>query len=51
MLMEERRKLILNEINIKNIVYVTDLAVRYSVTMETIRKDLEEIIFILWSSN
>ncbi|MGL5778909.1 DeoR family transcriptional regulator, partial [Cetobacterium sp.] len=45
MLMEERRQLILNEINIKNIVYVKDLAVRYSVTMETIRKDLEEIIF------
>ena len=44
MLMEERRQLILNEINIKNIVYVKDLAKRYSVTMETIRKDLEDII-------
>ena len=44
MLMEERRQLILNEINVKNIVYVKDLAKRYSVTMETIRKDLEDII-------
>ena len=44
MLMEERRQLILDEINVKNIVYVKELAKRYSVTMETIRKDLEDII-------
>lgn len=45
MLMEERRQLILEEINIKNIVYVKELSKKYSVTMETIRKDLEDIIF------
>ncbi len=44
MLMEKRRKLILEEINIKNIVYVKKLAKKYSVTTETIRKDLEDII-------
>lgn len=44
MLMEERRQGILEEINKKNIVYVKELSQKYSVTMETIRKDLEDII-------
>lgn len=44
MLVEERRQLILEEINVKNIVYVKELSKKYRVTMETIRKDLEDII-------
>lgn len=39
-LVEERRKLILEEIISAGTVYVSDLAKKYEVTYETIRKDL-----------
>ncbi|MGL5950819.1 MAG: DeoR family transcriptional regulator, partial [Cetobacterium sp.] len=44
MLMNQRRQHILEELNQKNIVYVKELSEKYSVTMETIRKDLEDIV-------
>ncbi|MGL4672202.1 MAG: DeoR/GlpR family DNA-binding transcription regulator [Cetobacterium sp.] len=44
MLMNERRQYILEELNKTNIVYVKKLSEKYSVTMETIRKDLDDII-------
>ncbi|EIC0930411.1 DeoR family transcriptional regulator, partial [Salmonella enterica subsp. enterica serovar Infantis] len=42
-LVEERRKLILEEIISAGTVYVSDLAKKYEVTYETIRKDLTHL--------
>ncbi len=42
-LVEERRKLILEEIILAGTVYVSDLAKKYEVTYETIRKDLTHL--------
>ncbi len=42
-LVEERRKLILEEIISAGTVYVSDLAKKYEVTYETIRKDLTNL--------